>query len=206
MDGTDDQGRAEYAVPIEFRGDGSRAAIPTSRRAWRGVRPVRQREDRHQGDVGQVHGGHGASSGSVGAALNPLAASATTANRSWNDARTATRARLRPAEPARERECGAMSDLRLRHRRLQLDARPRHTTGAGASAPTTGSSGRNLQHELIQRVSINVGYFRRWFGNFIVTDNLAVGPQDFDQFSVTAPVDPRLPNGGGQTHHRAVST
>jgi hypothetical protein len=32
---------------------------------------------------------------------------------------------------------------------------------------------------------------------FIVTDNLAVSPSDFGQFSVTAPVDSRLPDGGG---------
>ena len=30
-----------------------------------------------------------------------------------------------------------------------------------------------------------------------VTDNLLVTPQDFSPFCVTAPVDPRLPNGGG---------
>src|SRR4029077_8640089 len=33
--------------------------------------------------------------------------------------------------------------------------------------------------------------------NFLVTDNLSVLPSDFDPFSVTAPLDPRLPDGGG---------
>jgi hypothetical protein len=55
-----------------------------------------------------------------------------------------------------------------------------------------------VQQELIPRVSVNVGYFRRWFGNFFATDNLAVKASDFDAFSVTAPVDPRLPDSGGQ--------
>src|SRR5262249_57675977 len=38
---------------------------------------------------------------------------------------------------------------------------------------------------------------RRWWGNFFVTDNLALGPQDFDQVTITAPQNPNLPGGGG---------
>ena len=55
-----------------------------------------------------------------------------------------------------------------------------------------------VQQEVVPGVAAEFGYFRRVFGNFRVTDNLAVTPADFDQFSVTAPVDPRLPGGGGQ--------
>ena len=52
---------------------------------------------------------------------------------------------------------------------------------------------------MLPRTSVEVGYFWRWFHGFAVTDNLAVSPADFDQFSVTAPSDPRLPGGGGYT-------
>lgn len=55
----------------------------------------------------------------------------------------------------------------------------------------------SVQHELRPRFALNVAYFRTWYGNFLVTDNLAVGPEDFDPFCITAPVDPRLPGGGG---------
>ena len=40
----------------------------------------------------------------------------------------------------------------------------------------------SLQHQLADGVGVNVGYFRRVFGNFAVTDNLAVAPGDYDQY------------------------
>ena len=54
-----------------------------------------------------------------------------------------------------------------------------------------------VQRELVPRVSADLTYFRRWHGNFVLVDDLAVGPADFDQFTITAPKDPRLPDGGG---------
>jgi hypothetical protein len=54
-----------------------------------------------------------------------------------------------------------------------------------------------LQHQLRPGVSISGGYYRNWFGGFLVTDNTLVGPSDFDSFCVTAPSNPRLPGGGG---------
>jgi hypothetical protein len=54
-----------------------------------------------------------------------------------------------------------------------------------------------VQRELIPRVSLDVSYFRRWFGNFTVTKNTSVTPADFRSFDIVAPVDARLPGGGG---------
>lgn len=51
-----------------------------------------------------------------------------------------------------------------------------------------------LQHELWPGVAANVGYFRTWYGNFLVTDNQAVGPDDYSPYCVTAPTDARLPS------------
>ena len=54
-----------------------------------------------------------------------------------------------------------------------------------------------VQHELVNRVAVEFGYFRRIFGNFTLTDNLATSVNDYDVFSIVAPSDPRLPGGGG---------
>jgi len=56
----------------------------------------------------------------------------------------------------------------------------------------------SLQHEVMRNLSVNVGYFRTWYGNFLVTDNLAITQADFDPYCITAPTDARLPNSGQQ--------
>ena len=57
--------------------------------------------------------------------------------------------------------------------------------------------GAQVQHEIVPRVSVSAGYFRRWLGNLRVTDNLNLAPSDYSPFSVAAPLNPRLPGGGG---------
>jgi hypothetical protein len=54
-----------------------------------------------------------------------------------------------------------------------------------------------IQQELAPRVSAEVTYVRRSWSNQTVTDNRAYTAADYDRFSITAPSDPRLPNGGG---------
>jgi hypothetical protein len=57
--------------------------------------------------------------------------------------------------------------------------------------------GFDVQQELVPRVSVEAAFNRRSFGNFTVTDDQARGPADYESYTITAPVDPRLPNGGG---------
>ena len=55
-----------------------------------------------------------------------------------------------------------------------------------------------VTQELFSRLSVDATYYRRAQGNFTTTDNLDVAPTDFEPYCVTAPLDPRLPDGGGQ--------
>jgi hypothetical protein len=78
---------------------------------------------------------------------------------------------------------------------------PRTLNGFGVR-PYNWEISTGVQHQILPRLSIDVGYFRRWFGNFSVVDNRALAPDlttDFGTFSVAAPLDARLPNGGGFT-------
>jgi hypothetical protein len=63
--------------------------------------------------------------------------------------------------------------------------------------PADWQIGVTVQHEILPRVSLEVGYARRWLQNFTVTDNTLTTPGDYGKFSITAPLDARLPNGGG---------
>ena len=63
--------------------------------------------------------------------------------------------------------------------------------------PRNYQFGISVQQAVHPRVSVEVGYNQRWFPAFTVTDNRAVSAADYDPYSITAPPDPRLPDGGG---------
>jgi hypothetical protein len=59
--------------------------------------------------------------------------------------------------------------------------------------------GVSVQQEVLPRVGLTAGYFRRWFGNFYTANNRLTTTADYTPFSIPIPVDPRLPGGGGGT-------
>jgi hypothetical protein len=63
--------------------------------------------------------------------------------------------------------------------------------------PRDWQVGVSVQHEILPRTSLEVGYARRWFKNFFVTDNINLNASDFQLTTLTAPINPKLPDGGG---------
>ena len=142
--------------------------------------------------------------GFMNGALDPVSSLALFVTRSWNDSfypvGDPRRGNYAPdcdlTAVSANAECGIVSDTNFGRVTASNASAPDTLRGWG-NRPYQWEFSASVQHELAPRVSANVGYFRRSFGNFIVTDNLALAATDFTAFTVTAPADPQLPGGGG---------
>jgi hypothetical protein len=140
----------------------------------------------------------------TGGLLNPLTRVATSTNRTWTDAdrdffpdcdlRNPQAQDLRAAGGD---FCGINDNLNFGRPVFSTTYDPHILSGWGKRA-YDWNFGVQVQQEVLPRMSVNVGYFRRVFGNFFVTDNRATQASDYDFFTITAPADARLPGGGGQ--------
>ena len=96
--------------------------------------------------------------------------------------------------------CGAMLDRNFGSATPSTTINPDAIAGFGVR-PYNWEFAAGIQQQVLPRMSVDIGYFRRWFGNFSVVDNRALGSlaDDFGTFSAVAPLDARLPGGGGYT-------
>ena len=138
------------------------------------------------------------SSGQFGQSLNPALRIALSTTRSWSDANKNFVPDCNLQLPTANGECGALSNTAFGQSTFATSYDPAILNGWGIRDYNWEFAG-SVQHQLLPRLSLEVGFFRRSYGNFKVTDNLAVAASDFTSFSIVAPVDSRLPNGGGQT-------
>jgi hypothetical protein len=93
--------------------------------------------------------------------------------------------------------CGAFSNANFGKDVYSNTIDPAILKGWGVR-PSDWAFGVAVQQEIMPRVSVEIGFVRRWFQGFIATDNLAVSASDYGAFNITAPQDSRLPGGGGQ--------
>ncbi len=146
-----------------------------------------------------------ASTGATYGGPQPTARLTTLANRNWTDANRnfapdcdLLNPLLQDLRSSGGDLCAQVSDLAFGTATFRDSYDPALLAGWGVR-PADWSFGASVEHELVPRVTVEAGYYRRWLAGFTVTDNLAQAPSDFGAFSITAPVDPRLPGGGGYT-------
>ena len=99
--------------------------------------------------------------------------------------------------------CGVMSNTSFGRNVLTNSFDPALLEGLGCP-PSDWTLSVSFQQQLAPASALEVTYIRRWFHGFSVADNLALQPSDFTPFSLTAPLDPRLPGGGGYVDSRAL--
>jgi hypothetical protein len=137
-----------------------------------------------------------ADSGSSTAPANPITGLALTTNRPWNDANGNYIPDCDLINLQANGECGVVDNLNFGGQVPTRNDDPKTYNGWGTRAYNWEFS-TGVQQEVMKGLAVNVGYFRRIYGNFTVQDNLATTAADYTQFTVKAPLDPRLPGGGG---------
>ena len=92
--------------------------------------------------------------------------------------------------------CGVLSDTNFGQYVLTSAFDP-EILGGWSVRPSDWRLDLSFQQQVGARSSVDVTYTRRWFDGFFSVDNRALGPADLTPYSIVAPLDPRLPDGGG---------
>lgn len=128
--------------------------------------------------------------------LNPATRIGNTTTRAWNDSDRDFVPDCDLVAPSANGECGPLDNQNFGGA-VASDTYDRDILFGWGRRSFNWEFSTGVQHELLPRVSLDVSYFRRWFGNFYVTDNRAASATDFSMFSVVAPTtDTRLPSAG----------
>ena len=123
-------------------------------------------------------------------------------NRGWFDANFNNIPDCDLANPLLNGECQPIDNLQFGSNEQTTQFDDGLFSGSGVR-PSDWAFGASVQQQLFPRASVEVGYYRRSFTKFTtdgtVTDNLAISPKDVGTYTITAPLDNRLPGGGGYT-------
>jgi len=134
---------------------------------------------------------------------NPIARIATTTSRTWNDVTPVPGGIPGDFVPQcnfllvdANGECARMNSPTFGTETRTTAAIDPAILNGWNVRPGDWQIGASVQQELMPRISVEVGYFHRWLTHYTTTDNQAVGAQDYTPYTLTAPSDSRLPNGG----------
>ena len=138
----------------------------------------------------------GVFSGEAYTIKNPATTLVSSITRSWTDPNGDRVAQCDFLNPLANLECGPWSNVNWGASVATTRVNPEVLEGWG-TRNSDWQFGVGIQHEILPRMSIDVSYNRRWWNNFFTTHNAALTPADFDEVTITAPQNPRLPGGGG---------
>jgi hypothetical protein len=144
-----------------------------------------------------------AQNGGLFGALSPTGRLSTSTTRTWDDANKNFNPDCDLLNPARQDLrptggdlCDVNTNANFGKQIFESTLDPALVSGWGVR-PGDWQVGVSVQHEVLPRVSVEVGYQRRWLVNFTTTDNLNRSVDDHTRFGLNVPVDSRLPGGGG---------
>jgi hypothetical protein len=139
-----------------------------------------------------------AQNGLAYAALRPSGRLQGTTTRTWNDANKNYIPDCDLSNRAANGECLAIANTAFGTNVFTSDLDPTLKSGWGVR-PGDWGFGASVQQEILPRVSVELGYNRRWLTNFTWDDNVLQATGDFKSFTVVAPTDSRLGDASGQT-------
>jgi hypothetical protein len=134
----------------------------------------------------------------IGRNPNPVLALTQSVNRAWTDTNRDYIPQcdlLNPLQNGVGDVCGPLLDQSFGTLR-PVDLYDKDLTTGWGHRPQNWEFSVGVQRELMRGVALDVGYFRRIWKNFQVTDNLLVAPEDFTKFSLVVPTDPNLSTSG----------
>src|SRR4029434_4901728 len=130
--------------------------------------------------------------------LTPAGRLSTSTTRSWTDTNRNFSPECDLINPLANGECGAMADPNFGGIKPVRAIDPDLATGWNRTAkPGYAQFSAGVQREILPKTPLEVSWWRTWYSNVTVVNDRNKNPQDFDPYSITAPRDPRLPNGGG---------
>jgi len=132
------------------------------------------------------------------ATLRPSGRLQTSTTRTWNDANKDFVPQCDLLNPLANGECQAMANAAFGTSVFTSDLDPKLVSGWGVR-PADWGFGASVQQQVLPRMSVEVGYNRRWLTNFTWDDNVLQPVSQFGTYTIVSPQDSRLPNGGGQT-------
>jgi hypothetical protein len=126
---------------------------------------------------------------------NPVIRSVLSVSRTWADANGNFNPDCNLTSPLANGECGQISNLNFGQNNPNATSyAPELLEGL---RPYNWEFTTLFQRQMTRGISLSMGYYRRDFSNQTVTDNTLVTPADYSTYCVTAPREPRLPEGGG---------